>query len=60
MGGRREINKDYRYGAKKGEGVRTIRTAGTGEKDRENFKERLSNIECFQMVKENKDKDLQG
>lgn len=47
VGGRREINKDYRYGVKKGEGVRIIRIVGIGEKDRENFKERLSNIECF-------------
>lgn len=33
--------------------------AGTHEREEENFKEKLSSVECFQIVEENKDKNLQ-
>lgn len=56
---RRKSAKNIDMDQRKRIGFGIINVAGTHEGEEENFKEKLSNVECFQMVEENKDKNLQ-
>lgn len=59
MEGKRKSAKNIDMDQRKGKGVGIISVAGTYEREEENFKEKLSNVECFQMIEKNKDKNLQ-
>lgn len=60
MEGRRKSTKNIDMDQRKGKGVGIISVAGTHGGEKDNFKEKLSNAECFQMVEENKEKSTES